>query len=109
MTTMAATTAVSIPREALAELCLRWGTVKMEIFGSALRPDFDAERSDVDVMVTFASGRLPGWEFFADLPHELAFIFGRKVDVLTRRSVEQSQNQIRRRNILRNSAVIYED
>lgn len=80
----------------------------MELFGSALRPDFDPARSDVDLMVTFAPDRLPGWEFFADLPEELSAIFGRKVDVLTRRSVEQSQNEYRRREILENSVVIYE-
>jgi predicted nucleotidyltransferase len=100
--------ALLIPHAAVAEVCQRWGIVKMEIFGSALRPDFDPARSDVDLMVTFASGRLPGWEFFADLPVELSTIFGRKVDVLTRRSVEQSQNEFRRREILEKSSVIYE-
>lgn len=97
-----------VPCQGVAELCRRWGIVKMELFGSVLRRDFDAKRSDVDVMVTFAEGRLPGWEFFADLPEELSAIFGRKVDVLTRRSVEQSANDLRRREILDHSTVIYE-
>jgi predicted nucleotidyltransferase len=100
--------ALPIPYEGVAELCQRWGIVKLELFGSVLRRDFDARRSDVDVMVTFAPARLPGWEFFADLPEELSAIFGRKVDVLTRRSVEQSGNDLRRREILEHSAVIYE-
>ena len=100
--------ALQIPHEAVAKVCQRWGIVKMELFGSALRLDFDPARSDIDLMVTFAPGRLPGWEFFADLPNELSAIFGRKVDVLTRRSVEQSQNESRRREILEKSAVIYE-
>lgn len=101
-------TAIQIPREPLAELCRRWGIVKLELFGSVLREDFDPARSDVDVMVTFAPGALPGWEFFSDLPADLAGIFGRRVDVLTRRGVEQSLNPLRRRHILENSTVIYE-
>ena len=100
--------AIPIPYEALAAFCERWGVVKMEIFGSVLRDDFDPQRSDVDVMVTFAPGRLPGWEFFADFPDELSAIFGRKVDVQTRRGVEEMGNAIRRRHILESSEVVYE-
>ena len=59
-------------------------------------------------MVTFAPGRLPGWEFFSDLPEQLAKIFGRKVDVLTRGAVEESHNWIRRRAILESAVPVYE-
>ena len=100
--------AIPIPYEAIAVFCERWGVVRMELFGSVLREDFDAARSDVDVMVTFAPGRLPGWEFFADFPDELSAIFGRKVDVQTRHGVEEMSNATRRRHILENSEVIYE-
>ena len=100
--------AIPIPYEAVAAFCQRWGVVRLELFGSVLREDFDPARSDVDVMVTFAPGRLPGWEFFSDLPDELSAIFGRKVDLLTRRGVEEMSNYIRRQQILENSEVIYE-
>ena len=100
--------AIPIPYEEIAAFCQRWGVVKLELFGSVLRDDFDPARSDVDVMVTFAPGRLPGWEFFSELPDELSAIFKRKVDVQTRRSVEQSYNYLRREHILENSAVVYE-
>lgn len=100
--------AIPIPYEEVAAFCQCWGVVKLELFGSVLRDDFDPERSDVDVMVTFAPGRLPGWEFFADFPDELSAVFGRKVDVQTRRGVEEMSNSIRRRHILENSEVIYE-
>jgi len=40
------------------------GISKLELFGSVLRDDFDAIRSDVDVLVTFQPGALPGWDFF---------------------------------------------
>jgi hypothetical protein len=101
-------TAIEIPSKPLADLCRRWGIVKLEMFGSALRDDFDPARSDVDLLVTFAPGRLPGWEFFAELPAEFARLFGRKVDLLTRRAVEESHNWIRRRAILESAVPVYE-
>jgi predicted nucleotidyltransferase len=60
------------------------GIVKLELFGSALRDDFDRTKSDVDMLVTFAPGALPGWDYFAKLPEDLARIFGRKVDIAQR-------------------------
>lgn len=100
--------AIPIPYEEIAAFCQRWGVVKLELFGSVLRDDFDPARSDVDVMVTFAPGRLPGWEFFSDVPNDLSTVFGRKVDVLTRRGVEEMSNYIRREHILQTCEVIYE-
>ncbi len=100
--------AIPIPYDEISAFCKRWNVVRMELFGSVLRSDFDPSRSDVDVMVTFAPGRLPGWEFFADFPEELSGIFGRKVDVQTRRGVEEMSNANRRQHILKNSEIIYE-
>jgi predicted nucleotidyltransferase len=40
-------------REAITELCLRHGVRRLEAFGSILRSDFDAGRSDVDILVEF--------------------------------------------------------
>jgi hypothetical protein len=47
-----------------------------------------------------------GWDFF-ELHKELEDILGCKVDLLTRRSVEQDQNSIRRRSILQSTREIY--
>jgi predicted nucleotidyltransferase len=47
-----------------------------------------------------------GWDFF-DLHKELEDILGCNVDLLTRRSVEQDQNTIRRRSILESTREIY--
>ena len=100
--------AIPIPHEPLAELCRKWGIVKLELFGSALRDDFDRTKSDVDMLVTFAPGALPGWDYFAKLPEDLARIFGRKVDITQRSALEHSGNWIRRRAILESSVPIYE-
>jgi uncharacterized protein len=97
---------IDIPRERLEELCRRRGIRKLELFGSALRDDFGPE-SDVDVMVEFEPGRTPGLDFFA-IAEELEGIFGRRVDLLTRRTVEQSPNYIFREHALRDVATLYE-
>jgi predicted nucleotidyltransferase len=39
--------------EAIASLCRLHGVRSLETFGSILRDDFDAGRSDVDVLVQF--------------------------------------------------------
>jgi predicted nucleotidyltransferase len=89
--------ALDIDRDRLAQLCRRYRVAKLELFGSrakgTARPD-----SDVDLLVTF-EGRTPGFAFvtFAD---ELEAIFGRKVDLLIRETVEADENPIRRDSIL---------
>lgn len=68
-----------------------------------LRDDFRPD-SDVDVLVEFEPDRVPGWAFF-DLQDELEKLFGRKVDLITKGSL---QNPFRRHEILKTQQVIYE-
>ena len=77
----------------------------LAVFGSALRDDF-GPASDIDVLVEFAPGRTPGLGF-VNIADELADLFGRPVDVLTRSAVERSPNFIRRRAILGSAKVVY--
>jgi uncharacterized protein len=97
---------IDIPEERLAELCRRRGIRKLELFGSVVRDDFGPE-SDIDVMVEFEPERTPGLAFF-EIERELEEILGRKVDLLTRRTVEQSPNYIFRKHALRDVATVYE-
>jgi predicted nucleotidyltransferase len=48
----------------------------------------------------------PGLDFFA-MQDELEQLLGCKVDLLTRRSVEESDNPIRRRSILESTREVY--
>ncbi len=74
---------LSIPKSELAHFCQAHGIRHLTIFGSALRADFDSE-SDVDVLVEFASGRIPGLMGIAGMEIELSAMFGgRKVDLRT--------------------------
>lgn len=40
-------------RDRIAQLCRLYGVRRLEIFGSALREDFNPETSDVDVVAEF--------------------------------------------------------
>jgi predicted nucleotidyltransferase len=106
MTTRVATR-ISLPYEQIERFCRKWNITRFEVFGSILRHDFDPERSDVDVMITFAPGKTPGLQYFG-LEDELGQIFNRAVHLSTRRSVEQSDNWIRRQSILAEAQTVYE-
>ena len=93
-------------QEQLADFCRRWQINELALFGSALRNDFGQE-SDVDILVTFASGAEWGLLDQGNMEMELSGLLGCKVDLLTRRAVENSPNWILRREILDTAEVIY--
>ena len=74
-------TGINIDRQRVAAFCRSHHVRRLALFGSVLRKDFDAE-SDVDVLVEFEDGHVPGLAFFA-MEQELTEIFGRKVDLNT--------------------------
>lgn len=94
--------AVEVDRERIAEFCRRWKITEFALFGSVLRDDFRPD-SDVDVLVNFEPGHVPGLAFF-DMEDELKAIFGRKVDVVTRGGL---RNPFRRHEILKTKQVVY--
>jgi len=98
--------AISLPREALESFCRKWKIRRLAIFGSALRSDFRAD-SDVDLLATFADdARWSLWDMH-DAEAELANLFGRPVDLIDQRSVEESENWLRRNSILSTARTIY--
>ena len=97
---------LEIPSEKIADYCRRWKITEIALFGSALRDDFDPE-SDIDVLVTF--DRDAHWTLFnmVDMQEELKDIFGRDVDLVSRRGIESSHNYLRRKEILSSAKVIH--
>ena len=97
---------VPIPAEGLSEFCQRWKITELALFGSALRDDFKP-RSDIDLLVSFASES--SWSLFdlATMQNELQELLGRPVDLVERSAIERSENYIRRRNILASVEVLY--
>jgi hypothetical protein len=72
---------ITIDREKIAEFCRRHHIHRLAVFGSVLRDDFGPE-SDVDVLVEFEPGHIPGLAFIG-MEAELSAIVGRKVDLVT--------------------------
>ena len=96
----------SLTKEQVVEFCQKWQITEFALFGSVLRDDFTA-KSDVDVLVTFAPQARRSLFDLVNMTDELAQLLGRKVDILTRKSVEQSHNWIRKQEILNTAQVIY--
>lgn len=98
---------VSSKANQIAEACRRYGVRRLEVFGSAARAsDFDPTRSDIDLMVEFAS-RSRAWEFLDILRDELEALFGRDIDLIDRRAIETSRNPVRRRVVLAEAELLY--
>jgi uncharacterized protein len=97
---------IEIPAERIEAFCRAHGIRRLELFGSVLGEHFHPG-SDVDVLVEFEAGRTPGLAFFT-LHEELEAIMGRPVDLHTRRSVENAENPIFRRDALSRVETIYE-
>jgi len=73
----------SIAEEELAEFCRRNAIRRLSVFGSALREDF-GPGSDLDLLVEFEPGRVPGLLGLAAMERELSeLVGGRKVDLRT--------------------------
>lgn len=97
---------IEIPTSEIDRFCERWNVAELALFGSALGPGFRSD-SDVDLLVSFKPEA--DWDLFdaVRMEDELAAIFGRPVDLVTRRSIERSPNRVRREAILRSAEPIY--
>jgi predicted nucleotidyltransferase len=90
----------------LDEFCRRWKIAKLELFGSAVRADFN-ETSDFDLLVTFQPNETWSLLDHVGMEDELSGLLGRRVDLVTRRSIEASRNPIRRDRILSTAVQVY--
>jgi hypothetical protein len=73
----------TIPRETLEGFCHRHHIRRLSLFGSILREDFGPD-SDVDLLVEFESGHVPGFIALASMERELSDLLGgRPVDIRT--------------------------
>jgi|CXWL01.1.fsa_nt_gi predicted nucleotidyltransferase len=90
----------------LRALCEKCRIRRFELFGSVLRSDFRPD-SDVDVLVEFdPDARTSLFEFY-DVEQALTVLFGRRVDLVERRAVEKSPNEIHRASILGDATLLY--
>jgi hypothetical protein len=93
--------AIEEHRADLVELCRRHHVLRLSLFGSATRDDFDPARSDLDFLVDFET--LPAGQYaeaFFGLLESMERLFGRPVDLVVasairnpyfRQSVDQTK------------------
>jgi len=73
---------ILVDREKIADFCRRNHIRLLALFGSVLREDFGPD-SDIDVLVEFEAGRVPGLAFIR-LEQDLSTLLGgRRVDLVT--------------------------
>jgi len=97
---------LGITPQDLTVLCQHWGIAELSLFGSVLREDFRPD-SDIDILVTYKPSAKRGLFEKMQLKEELEALFHRKVDLVSKRAVEQSHNWLRRQNILGSAEAIY--
>jgi predicted nucleotidyltransferase len=97
---------LGISPEQLTEFCQRWYVAELALFGSVLRDDFSPD-SDIDVLVCYHPTAKRGLFEKIRMQEELSSLLRRDVDLVSKKAIEQSQNWLRRKNILDSSEVIY--
>jgi len=97
---------IDLPREEIAEFCKKWNINEFSFFGSVLTDNFRPD-SDIDVLVTFEEDARHTLFDLVHMQDELKQIFGRDVDIVSRRGIESSRNHIRRDAILNSAEAIY--
>lgn len=97
---------IKVPRDKIVEFCKKWKINDFSLFGSVLRDDFRPD-SDVDVLVTFSDEAKHTLFDLVHMENELRDIFGRDVDIVSRRGIESSRNYIRKNAILNSAEAVY--
>ena len=97
---------VNVPESQIADFCRRWGVQEFALFGSVLRDDFRPD-SDVDVLYTMKPDARHDWDVYWGMKEELERLYGRPVDLVKKKLIQESPNWVRRRHILANHRVIY--
>ena len=90
----------------LAQFCQKWGIIELSLFGSILGNKFH-QGSDIDILLQFSPNSRQGLLTLAKIKHELEKMTGRVIDIAVKESIENSENEIRRQEILKTAKVIY--
>jgi len=90
---------IAIPEETIRAFCKKWKIHSFSFYGSIMRDDFRPD-SDIDVMIEFSPEDRTSSLNMGVMQEELEALFSRNVDLVERKSIEQSENYIRRKGIL---------
>ena len=74
--------------EQLKQCCEQFEVVRLDLFGSGVRDDFNEERSDLDFLVTFDEPTKIGYfDRYFGLMGKLGEVFNRKVDLVEEKAI----------------------
>ncbi|MCX6012366.1 MAG: nucleotidyltransferase family protein [Chloroflexi bacterium] len=95
---------MNIPGKKIKEFCLRNHILRLSFIGSVIRDDFGPD-SDVDILVEFEPGNVPGFFGIFDMEYELSSLLeGRNIDLRTPDDLSHNF----RDNVIREAEVQYE-
>jgi len=79
-------------RTAIDALCRQYGVRRLDVFGSALRDEFDDATSDVDLVVEFDRGAAgAGLQTYFGLKADLEALLARPVDLVELAGMENTR------------------
>ena len=93
----------NLPR--VESVCREYGVERLDVFGSAASGEFRDATSDLDFVADFGGARAGIADRYFGFAEALERLFGRRVDVLTERSI---RNPIFRRTVERQRQRVYE-
>jgi predicted nucleotidyltransferase len=95
---------LDVSKDGIVHFCQHWHITKLSLFGSVLRDDFRPD-SDIDILVEFQPGHIPGFLKLHRIQEELSSLLGnRQIDLVTPKSLN---HRIRDR-ILAEAEVYYD-
>ena len=83
---------IQFPPGFVESFCKRNRIRKLSFFGSVLRNDFRAN-SDIDILVEFEPGNVPGYFKLFDMQDELSKVLGHTVDLRTTNEISSHSIQ----------------
>ena len=96
---------IELHREELQALCRRFHVLRLDLFGSAARGDFDPEHSDIDFIVEFErDAPLHPFDAYFGLKEGLEALFGRRVDLVMPGAIK---NPYRKASIEQDRETVY--
>ena len=97
---------IPIPEDKIQQFCQQWQITELCLFGSILRDDFTPD-SDIDILVTFSPETQWSLLDFIKMEYQLQNILNRKVDLVIKETIENSDNWLRKQSILETAERIY--
>jgi uncharacterized protein len=97
---------LKIPDDRLRKICEKYFVKELAVFGSALSGEFN-EESDIDLLYVFEDKAKHSLFSKVRIKEELENLFGRPVDLISRKALEDSRNIYKKKAILEHTKVIY--